>query len=183
MPLGYVIFSGDKSCFISLQHLYCKKTDNLHSDCRRNIHENEDNHSIGRSNVPSNVPSAGDIRFLSFPKWTAMSPLRSSDCGASFLGARFALEIQMQSCPFKIDRGKKILTQPDAPLPGGVANAVKHKVLQSRNKQKGISSLAPPPLLVVCLFISPNYTSIWNLLPLLLGRGWVDECHTSRSTS
>lgn len=48
----------------------------------------------------------------SLPKWesTATSPLRSSDCGASFSVVRLALEIQMQSCPFKIDRKKMIET-------------------------------------------------------------------------
>lgn len=48
--------------------------------------------------------------FLPKWEWTATSPLRSSDCGVSFPVARLALEIQMQSCPFKIDRKKIIDT-------------------------------------------------------------------------
>lgn len=117
----------------------------------------------------------------SLPQWesTATSPLRSSDCGASFSVVRLPLEIQMQSCPFKIDR-KKWLRQPDAPLPGDRQRCTARDALGKRKAKGNFLSCSP---LVVCWFISPTYTSIWNLLPPLFGLDWVNEYHTSQSTS
>lgn len=50
----------------------------------------------------------------------------------------------------------------------------------SKRKGKRDFPLLLSPV-VVCLFISPTYASIWNLLPLHLGLGWVDERDTSQS--
>lgn len=131
-------------------------------------------HSIDRSNGPF----GGGIRFPSFRN---ENEAQCPPCGrqiAARLSSVRALprELQMQCCPFKIGkREKKILTQSDAPLPGGVRAGG-----FSKGKGKRDFPLLRSPL-VVCLFISPTYASIWNLLPLHLGLGWVHECDTSQS--
>lgn len=84
------------------------------------------------------------VFFPSLPKWewTAASPLRSSGCGVSFPAACLAFEIQMQSCPSKLDREIKYWHSLTHRFPV-IANAVQCRMLYKRKRQKGISSPAP----------------------------------------
>lgn len=87
----------------------------------------------------SNGPFGGGIRFPSFQN---ENEPQCPPCGRQ-VAARLS---SVPAVLLRSARGeKKILTQSDAPLPGGVANTAQRRMLQWGKRQKGLSSAALPP--------------------------------------